>query len=131
MGDAIRRASLDRAVVTQQCLYPYHFVTDAAELNDLGKRDLQVLAKHYRSHAGVLKLSRGDATEKVYAARTAVVIEKLSAMGVAAEQVTVTDGVPGGDGMTTERLIKAMQAAESESTTAQQLDGSMIGGQKK
>ncbi len=73
VGDAIRRASIDRAIVAQRTLYPYHFVTDAAELNDLGRRDLRALAKHYREHTGELALWRGGASETLYEARQTTV----------------------------------------------------------
>lgn len=48
-------AYLDRQVedgiIRQRTVYPYHSIHDSPELNDHGKRDLTILAKHYADHA--------------------------------------------------------------------------------
>ncbi len=121
VGDAIRRASIDRAIVAQRTLYPYHFVTDAAELNDLGRRDLRALAKHYREHTGELALWRGDASETLYEARQTTVEEQLLEMGISAEQLIVGDGVPGGDGISSERLIRILSEQEASASVQSSL----------
>jgi hypothetical protein len=108
-GDAIRNASLNNAIITQHTLYPYHFAAGSAELNDLGTRDLHVLAEHFKKaqagSPGELNVRRGNASESLYEARVKAVLESLTAHGVETGMVAVKDGLPGGDGMSSERVI--------------------------
>jgi hypothetical protein len=113
-SDAIRSASLNQAILVQHTLYPYHFETAAADLNELGMRDLLVLAAHYKTHAGELNVRRGDASQALYEARVAKVQERLAQAGVAAGKVSIQDGLPGGDGMSSERVIVILKEKMSE-----------------
>ena len=106
--DAIRSASLNRALVVHAAVFPYHFTTRTAELNNLGQRDLGILARHYARHAGQLSVRRGDADEALYQARVDAVLAALSRGGVDRGQVVVTDAAPGGQGMSGQRLLVIM-----------------------
>src|SRR5262245_37131576 len=68
-GDLNRGASIDKALLVQKTLFPYHFVLDGSELNQLGERDVQVLAAHFRKSPGTLHVRRGDATAALHEAR--------------------------------------------------------------
>ncbi len=57
--NTVNNIQVENAIVTQHTLYPYHFVTDGAGLNDLGQRDLMVLARHYKEQPGALNVRRG------------------------------------------------------------------------
>lgn len=105
VGDAVRRAAVERAIVVQHTLYAYHFVDGAAELNALGAKDLAVLAEHFRQHGGQLNLRRANAPAQLFDARVAAITKALTQAGVTAGRVTVADGLPGGDGMLSERVI--------------------------
>lgn len=37
-------------VIRQKTIFPYHFVSDAPALNELGAKDLTILAKHYKDN---------------------------------------------------------------------------------
>jgi outer membrane protein OmpA-like peptidoglycan-associated protein len=37
-------------VVRQKTVFPYHFLNDSPSLNELGERDLLILARHYKEH---------------------------------------------------------------------------------
>jgi hypothetical protein len=108
-GEAIRNASLNNAIITQHTLYPYHFAGGSAQLNDLGERDLHVLADHFKKAQpgmpGELNVRRGNASPSLYEARVKFVLESLTAHGVEGGMVAVKDGLPGGDGMASERVI--------------------------
>ena len=108
-GDAIRAASLNKAIVSQHVMYPYHFVTNTAELNPLGMRDLAVLADYYREHPGALSVRRVGAAQALYDARIVAIMDTLKASGVAVERLTVADTIPGGDGISSERLVKILR----------------------
>ena len=109
-GDLLLAASLQRAIVVQSTLFPYHFVTGSAELNELGQRDLAVLAHHFQAHAGALSVRRGDATPELEDARIKAVLTALAAAGVGKDKVAVHDGLPGGDGLASARVIEILKA---------------------
>src|SRR5688572_29523898 len=75
----IRQASLRQAILDQRALYPYHFEIDSPELNELGERDFELLAEHYREHPGELRVSQGGASSELYARRVAGVMDELAA----------------------------------------------------
>ena len=104
-GDLLLGASLQRAIIAQSTVYPYHFVPDAAELNGLGQRDVSVLAAHLRDHAGSLVVSRGSVSQQLHDARVKAVLAALEQEGVPANQVAVREGLPGGDGVASVRVI--------------------------
>jgi hypothetical protein len=97
------------AVITEHTLYPYHFIADSSALNELGERDMQVLAAHFRGKSGDLNVRRGAASKELYNARIAGVLEQLRRNGVAINRIKIADGLPGGDGMTSERVVKILQ----------------------
>ena len=105
VSEAIRRAAVERAIVVQHTLYAYHFVDGSADLNALGAQDLAVLAAHFREHAGELNVRRANTAAALFEARVTAVARALAQAGVPAARVTVADGLPGGDGATSERVI--------------------------
>ena len=108
-GDLLLGASMQRAIVIQSALYPYHFVPDSADLNELGMNDLSVLAMHLRDHAGSLLISRGDASKELHEARVRAVLAALEESGVAKTQVSVHDGLPGGSGLPSGKVVEIMK----------------------
>ncbi len=114
-GDEIQNASLNNAIVAQHTLYPYHFLNGSGELNDLGARDLCVLTDHFLKSGGDLNVHRGRASQAVYEARVKTVLERLSAAGVPSGAVAVKDGLPGGDGISSERVIVILKEKMSKS----------------
>ena len=117
-GDLIRGASLDKAILVQHTLYPYHFVIDGAALNDLGERDLHVLAAHFRSNPGSLQVHRGNTASALYEARVNAVMAALVAAGVDGSQVKLTDGLPGGDGLPGEHVVVILKAPSTLGATS-------------
>jgi len=113
-GDEIQNASLYNAIITQHTLYPYHFLNGSGELNELGARDLSVLTDHFLHAGGDLNVHRGTASQTVYEARVKTVLERLSAAGVSADAVAVKDGLPGGDGISSERVIVILKEKMSK-----------------
>jgi len=97
-----------RAVIEQHTLYPYHFVANAAQLNDLGRHDLAVLAEHYQEHPGPLNVRRGETPEGLYDARVAAVRNALADAGVHAK-IDPADALPGGRGMASEKVIQILE----------------------
>ena len=48
--------SIKNGIISQHTVYPYHFVSDSARLNELGERDLQVLAAYYKDRLAVKRI---------------------------------------------------------------------------
>jgi hypothetical protein len=106
--DMLLGASMERALITQSTLFPYHFEAGAAELNGLGRRDLMVLAGHLRMHQGSLTVRRGAATPELHEQRVQAVLAALESAGVSRRAVTLRDGLPGGDGTPSARIVDVL-----------------------
>ena len=120
---------IDNAVIREHTLYPYHFVINSADLNELGGRDLDVLAKHFKDNPGQINLWRGDVSGDLWQARSDTVLKHLAQAGVDMNRVRVEQGLPGGDGMTaTEVVLRFKQAMEAkEGTKASSTDYTTMG----
>ena len=110
----IHQASLHQAILAQSTFYPYHFVTNASTLNELGWRDLQVLAEHFVAHGGSLSVRRANAPEELYNERVKAGQDALAAAGVEAGRVKISDSLPGGPGTTSERMLEVMENIHKE-----------------
>ncbi|MBN1787409.1 MAG: hypothetical protein JW806_03340 [Sedimentisphaerales bacterium] len=106
---AYSQISINNAIVSRHTLFPYHFVDNSAELNELGKNDLGVLIKHYKDNPGTLNITQGDATDKIYLARVTGIIEKLGDAGVDKSKMIILDGIQGGRGMPSEEVLAILQ----------------------
>jgi len=109
------------AIIRQHALFAWHFVQNDAELNELGQRDLAVLAKHFAEHPGNLAMPRKDTPADLYAARVNLVVERLRKAGIDTEHIKIREDMPGGSGMASEIILSilehASQAQPIEMTT--------------
>jgi hypothetical protein len=113
--NTLNNLEVNNALIAQHTLYPYHFVTDGEVLNELGVRDLSVLAHHFAQHEGILNVRRGATAPELYEARVTHVLEALKNSGVDTGRMAIKDGMPGGDGMPSERVVTIMEkAAEAD-----------------
>jgi len=97
--------SMENAIISQHTLYPYHFINDSPNLNDLGMRDLSILAKHFKDNPGQLNVSHQNANEALYAQRTSFIAEQLNKSGVDMSKIIISDGMPGGSSMSAEDVL--------------------------
>jgi hypothetical protein len=137
--DSIRNSGVKAAIVSQHTLYPYHFVRDGESLNELGQRDLAVLASHLRAHGGDLCIPRGGTETALYDGRVRHVMDWLIAQGVSADHVHVVDAVGGaGEASPSEDVVRdlrsmrsgPMQSNSSATSTQIQPTGTVNGGQQ-
>lgn len=115
----IFQAQADAASWVKHSLQPYHFFPGSAELNDLGRSELTLLADVFEDTAGPLVLRHGEESPELYQARCQAVRAFLAGLGVKADQVTISDGAPGGDGAASEdvrRSLDKMNAASAQPT---------------
>lgn len=124
----LNNIGVENAIITQHTLYPYHFDPDSPELNGLGERDLSVLARHFANKAGTLNVRRGDTPVGLYEARVTNVLEKLKTAGVETSRLSISDGMPGGTGMPSERVVTILEkeAARSGRQTQASSGGTRI-----
>lgn len=101
--------AIQNAIISQHTLFPYHFVKNGAGLNELGNSDLRVLAKHFMKHPGRLNVRRGNISGDLYQARIDFVLERMKEAGIDGEQICISDGMPGGSGMPSEKILTILE----------------------
>jgi hypothetical protein len=111
---AMHDSGVRNAIIAQRTLYPYHFVEHSHELNELGVRDLRVLAAHFERHGADLNVRRGSGPDALYNARLESVVRGLEAAGLDPGTIQISDGLPGGDGLAATRVIRVMERAERQ-----------------
>lgn len=110
--------AIQNAIVSQHTLFPYHFVENGAELNELGQKDLAVLTGHFMKYPGRLNIRKRNTPGDLYNARVKLVRERLLDAGIAKEHISISDDMPGGSGMTSERVLVILESkSESNSTS--------------
>ena len=112
--DTYSDLAIQNAIIAQHTLYPYHFVNNSPQLNDLGQRDLSVLVQHFQDNPGQLTLQQGGTESLLYQSRAQTVYEKLLAGGIPDGKIRITDGMAGGDGIASNSIIEIL---EMEKTT--------------
>ena len=108
MVQAYGEASVRKGIIRQRTLFPHHFVSDAATLNELGDRDVSVLAAHLKQSGGTINVHRGEADEALYEQRLETVQQAFVAAGVGADQVAIVDDFPGGEGLPSDRVVEIL-----------------------
>src|SRR5690606_28787082 len=92
------------AVMTQRTIYPYQFESGSAVLNDLGRRDILILAEKYNREPGQLNVRRGATDRALYRQRVDAVMQALTDAGVEADRIRITDETVGGEGAASDRV---------------------------
>jgi len=110
-------AAIKNAILAAHTMYPYHFVPNSQDLNELGISDLGVLAEHYREHPGGLNVYQGGTPKALYQARVRSIMEGLAQMGVDRGRIRISDGLAGGDGMPSEQVVTIMEGGNDAKTT--------------
>jgi hypothetical protein len=127
----VNDTAIQNAILRQQTLFPYHFVTGGAAMNELGRHDLEILAAHYRQNPGSLSIRQGQASKPLYDARVASVVEFLRDAGLPAGRVTVTNTPAGGEGMPSATVLTIAQpGARPPSPPLQPIGPSMSTGER-
>jgi hypothetical protein len=121
--NVLNNIGVENAIIAQHTLYPYHFVPDGETLNTLGDRDLAVLAKHFQKHPGTLNIRRGDVPGELYDARVTHAAERLGQYGVKTDRVSISDGLPGGTGMPSERVVMILDESIGKDSTRRRTGG--------
>jgi len=102
--------SMENAIIAQRTLYPYHFIINNEQLNELGHRDLSVLMEHFKQYPGQLNVQQGDTSSYIYQERVAYVSQQFENAGIDMTKVSIVDDMPGGSGMSTDDVVEIQQA---------------------
>ena len=94
-----QRASMEAAIVRERILYDYHFVDGTARLTPLGRRDAEILARHFRGETWTLSIRQGNVDDGLYASRIKTVRSLMTPLGVTGKELVVVDSHAGGDGI--------------------------------
>ena len=108
LSTAYTEEASENAVLRQRTIYPYHFVNGTPRLNDLGRREMSILARHYRFQPGAINVVSGDIHQDLYNARIEAVRAVLIDVGVEESLITIVDNPPGGDGMLSVEIMKIL-----------------------
>jgi hypothetical protein len=115
---------INAGIIREQSLYPYHFIVNGAGLNALGRRDLYVLTEHYLVNPGKLNIRHGEESKEIYDARVKMVVDAMTSAGVRMDRVKVSDGLPGGDGVSSERVVLILEKFQEPGALAEDSSGS-------
>lgn len=117
-------------IARQHMIYPAHFFPGTAELNELGVRDLTVLAGFLGRHPGELGVRRDQASPALYESRVQTVRAFLAERGVPVARMRFTEDWPGGDGLGAESVMIRYLDAESvgDGPSREPAGGGPIGG---
>ena|SRR4030042_4146935 len=114
--------AIQNAIVSQHTLFPYHFVTNGAELNELGQRDIAALTSCFIKYPGQLNIRRQNTPADLYEARVNSVRKRLGEAGIDMGRISISDDMPGGSGIASERILvileKAPKSASSGTSTS-------------
>lgn len=97
--------AIENAIIRQHTMLPYHFIQNSDQLNEIGKRDLGILATHFKKHPGRLNVRKGNVAGGLYETRVRTVRDMMAQAGVDIQKVDVQDTLPGGDGMSSDEVV--------------------------
>jgi uncharacterized membrane protein YgcG len=110
--------------VVGRTIYPHHFVPDCGELNLIGERQLEALLPTCFSGPLDVNVMRGDVSDQLYAARLDAVRARFIAAGVATDRIAFADKMPGGEGMSSERVLRLAAQEQKRSDSSNRSDSS-------
>ncbi len=122
-SDAVRRYLLSKGIEQNRIRILSRSELDAvAPPTDIvgmqEDRNAQFVVAEVKGFRGQLSVRRANASEELYKAREAAVADFLRNEGVEVDQIPIIDGLPGGDGMDSERVLLILTTEkEAQQTT--------------
>ena len=109
--------AMENAIIAQSTLYPYHFIKNSEQLNELGERDLSVITEEFKKYPGMLNLQQGNTPSDLYQKRVDLISQNLEKAGVDMTKVSIVDTMPGGSGMPSDDVVE-IRKADREARTS-------------
>jgi hypothetical protein len=119
--NAYNDTAMENAIIAQHSLFSYHFINNSDQLNELGRRDLSILTKHFKEYPGPLNISRDGISENLYKARVAYISKQLKKDGIDTSKLTISDGLPGGSGMASTEVVQIREADQKARNERRQI----------
>lgn len=94
------------AVQRQRAIYSWHFAPGTADLNELGRRDLAIIAAQDKTRPGTLHVRLGS--DDMREARLAAIRACLESQGVEVARMNFDEDWPGGDGVGGEAAARSV-----------------------
>ena len=107
-----------QAIIREMTVYGHHFDAGGSQLNELGRRDLLVIADHLKTNPGTVHLASAGVPEGLVEARRVAVREYLSGEGLPMDLIEVDAGLPGGEGGTARRVLRAVENEDRPLTSS-------------
>ena len=107
--DSVRDAAIANAIIAQHTLYQYHFVLNSDVLNDLGRRDLDVLIDYYKVNPGGINIRRGTMSDDLYDARLQHVTTAMAQAGLDTDRIEISDSAAEVGGASSESTVRILQ----------------------
>ena len=119
--ESVNDTAIRNAVVRQRTIYPYHFMPQSEQLNELGVQELEILGEHYRRTPGVLSIAPAVAQEEaLQGARVRQVMMMLEQQGVDLARMTIDDRTPGGEGISGARAVDILKREREQGPQMEQ-----------
>ena len=96
---------VDNAMLEDLSLADIHFVPHSVELNGTGARRLERYSKLLTVYGGSIQYATSQANDPLAEGRMASIRTYLATTGIASERIKVTQGLPGGVGLTAREAI--------------------------
>jgi hypothetical protein len=114
LAESVNDTAIRNAIIRQRTLYPYHFIEQGGQLNELGMQELEILTQYYRHTPGVLSVRRGGADNELYHQRVEHVRMVLEGRGVDLAHMQIEDRPAGGDGISGQRAVDILRAERED-----------------
>lgn len=110
-------AQINAGIRRDRTIYPYHFVTEEADLNDLGRDQIDALTADLTKRPVRVNVPKFDNDEELHEARVAVVRQRLVENGIGEDRIAIQDGLSGGPGLVTAVFVGALNDKGGEEET--------------
>jgi len=98
------------AIIAERAIYGHHFRPASAELNNLGLRQVRILADAFHDQAVQVHVARADASDELYRRRLDAVRTAFADHGLDRSSLTLNDGQPDGSGIASDKVFRAYTA---------------------
>lgn len=96
---------VDNALLADMSVSDVHFLPHRAALSSLGEQRVNRLISLLREYGGAIRLSSDLEDAELLAARTAIVMERLTSAGIDTSKEVLREDMPGGRGMSAAEVV--------------------------
>lgn len=109
-------AQINNGIRRDRTIYPYHFISNEADLNDLGRDQIDALTSDIVKRPIRVNVPRFENDEELHEARVAVVRNRLVENGITEDRINIHDELSGGPGQVTAVFVGSLNDTEDDKT---------------